>query len=172
MNQIDEEATPEPLAEKEIELLYISVNKRTNLEIYLQGPYEDDSYKNVVPGTVIDSHSGVASSGGGPTDSKPVEFYLISQSQRQGMNYPCKYSILHDTVGESISKVELLSYKLCHLYFNIGGPIKVPAPVQYAYKLAHLVAEKNELGLENGPDQEPLRIHESFQQKDSTLYFI
>ena len=67
---------------KDIELIYIGVNKKTNLEIYLQGPYEDDSYKNVVPGTVIDSHSGITSSGGvnGDGSPKPVDFYLVSQS--------------------------------------------------------------------------------------------
>ena len=68
------------------------------------------------------------------------------------MNYPCKYSIVHDTIGENLGKVELLTYKLCHLYFNYGGPIRVPAPVQYAHKLAYLVAEKNEMALENGPE--------------------
>ena len=78
------------------------------------------------------------------------------------MSYPCKYTILYDTVGETLSNVELLSYKLCYLYFNIGGPIKIPAPILYAHKLANLVAEKNELGLEGGPEGKPLRIHESF----------
>ena len=41
----------------DIELLYIVVNKKTNKEIYAQGIYEDDSYKNAVPGTVLDSHN-------------------------------------------------------------------------------------------------------------------
>ena len=41
------------------------VNKKINLELYGQGVYEEDSYKNVVQGTVIDSHSGIASGGSG-----------------------------------------------------------------------------------------------------------
>ena len=52
------------------------VNKRTNLEIYAQGIYEDDSYKNVVSGTVLDHNSGIASVG---SEKNPMEFYLISQ---------------------------------------------------------------------------------------------
>lgn len=131
--------------------MYIVVNKKTNVEIYAQGEYEDDSYKNPVPGTVLDSHNGLQQ----PSKS-PVEFYLISQSTRFGMAMPCKYTILYDTIGESLSNIELLSYKLCHLYFNIGGPIRMPAPILYAHKLAYLVAEKNDLGLDNGPDQEPI----------------
>lgn len=89
-----------------------------------------------------------------------------------GLAFPCKYTILHDTIGSSLSDIELLSYKLCHLYFNICGPIKIPAPILYAHKLANLVAEKNELELEDGPERDPIKIHESFQQRDSTLYFI
>ena len=149
--------------ENKIELCYIVVNKKTNTEMYAQGEYEDDSYKNPVPGTVIDVHSGIC---------QPNEFFLISQSQKMGIAYPCKYTILYDTIGATLSDIELLSYKLCHLYFNIGGPIKIPAPILYAHKLANLVAEKNELGLEDGPEKEPLKIHESFQSRDSTLYFI
>jgi aubergine-like protein len=150
-------------SEDEIELCYIVVNKKTNTELYAQGVYEDDSYKNPVPGTVIDCHSDL---------TRATEFFLISQSQKQGLAFPCKYTILHDTIGCPISDLELLSYKLCHLYFNIPGPIKIPAPILYAHKLANLVAERNELELENGPEREPIKIHESFQGRDSTLYFI
>jgi hypothetical protein len=45
--------------ESEIQLLYIVVSKKTNFEMYAQGIYEEDDYKNVVPGTVIDSRSGI-----------------------------------------------------------------------------------------------------------------
>ena len=61
---------------------------------------------------------------------------------------------------------------MCYLYFNVGGPIRYPAPILYAHKLANLVAEKNPLELEDGPDREPINIHESFMQNHSTLFFI
>ena len=37
-----------------------------------------------------------------------------------------------------MKKIELeqLTYALCHFYFNWAGPIKVPAPCQYAHKIA------------------------------------
>ena len=57
----------------DIELLYIVVNKKTNVEIYAQGEYEEDSYKNAVPGTVLDCHNGLQQPSKGP-----VEFYLVS----------------------------------------------------------------------------------------------
>lgn len=37
-----------------------------------------------------------------------------------------------------LGKIDLehLTFALCHFYFNWAGPIKVPAPVQYAHKIA------------------------------------
>jgi len=34
-----------------------------------------------------------------------------------------------------------LTYKLTHLYYNWPGTVRVPAPCQYAHKLAFLVGE-------------------------------
>ena len=33
---------------------------------------------------------------------------------------------------------QMLTYKMTHLYFNWQGTIRVPAPCQYAHKLAFL----------------------------------
>ena len=37
-----------------------------------------------------------------------------------------------------ITKLELehFTFALCHFYYNWAGPIKVPAPCQYAHKIA------------------------------------
>jgi len=147
-----------------IELLFITVNKMTRMEIYAQGIYEDDSYKNTVSGTVLDFESEVTSSAN--------EFYLVSQNMKMGMSMPSKYTIVHDSVGSTLSDVQLLCYKLCYLYFNVQGPIRVPAPIMYADKLAALVAEKNELELEDGPERQPIKIHDTFMQPHSSLFFI
>ena len=60
------------------------------------------------------------------------------------MSLPTKYTILHDTIGEDLFKIETLTYRLCYLYFNVCGSVNVPAPIIYAHKLANLVADKNE----------------------------
>lgn len=37
-----------------------------------------------------------------------------------------------------MTKLELehFTFALCHFYYNWAGPIKVPAPCQYAHKIA------------------------------------
>lgn len=40
-----------------------------------------------------------------------------------------------------ISLLQRLSYKLTHMYYNWPGTVRVPAPCQYAHKLAYQVGE-------------------------------
>ena len=37
--------------------------------------------------------------------------------------------------------IQALTYKLTHLYYNWPGTVRVPAPCQYAHKLAFLVGK-------------------------------
>jgi hypothetical protein len=91
------------------------------------------SFKNTIPGTVVNS---------GITQKSLREFYLVSTYARQGMPKPTRYVLLHDTLNVPQEQFELLTYKLCHSYFNVAGPISVPAPVMYAHKLASLVGNR------------------------------
>ena len=43
------------------------------------------------------------------------------------------------SVGLKPDHIQRLSYKLTHLYYNWPGTIRVPAPCQYAHKLASLI---------------------------------
>ena len=46
------------------------------------------------------------------------DFFLISQSVRQGTVGPTHYNILADTTGMQPDHFQRLSYKLTHMYFN------------------------------------------------------
>lgn len=108
-------------------------------------------------GTVIDSTV---------TDRDTYEFYLVSVAARQGMTTPTRFSVLYDSIGESPDKIECLTYKLCHTYYNVSGAIKEPSCIRYAHRLAALVGERG------GRNKAPPVIHRDFENRDPCLYFI
>jgi aubergine-like protein len=40
-----------------------------------------------------------------------------------------------------IEALARLAYKLCHMYYNWPGAVKVPAPVMMAHRLAYFVGQ-------------------------------
>ena len=84
---------------------------------------------NPLPGTIVDSDV---------TRPERYEFFCVSQSVRAGTVSPTNYNIIQDTTSFKPQNQQQLVYKLTHLYFNWMGTIRVPAPCQYAHKLAYL----------------------------------
>merc|ERR1712110_1090947 len=87
---------------------------------------------NPPSGTVVDSDV---------TLPERYDFYLVSQSVNQGTVNPTSYNVVKDTSGLLPKHIQALTYKLTHLYYNWPGTVRVPAPCQYAHKLAFLVGE-------------------------------
>ena len=46
------------------------------------------------------------------------DFFLVSQSVRQGTVSPTHYNVIHDTTGLKPDHMQRLTYKLTHLYYN------------------------------------------------------
>jgi len=67
------------------------------------------------------------------------DFYLVSQSVRQGTVNPTSYNIVENTTQLTPDHFQKLTYKLCHLYYNWPGTVRVPDVCQYAHKLAFLI---------------------------------
>jgi aubergine len=107
----------------------IIVNKRINTRIFLK---QGNNPQNPVSGTIVDTTI---------TLPERYDFFLVSQSVRQGTVAPTSYNIIHDTSGLTPDRMQMLTYKYCHLYYNWSGCTRVPAVVQYAHKLAFLVGE-------------------------------
>nr|AEX87966.1 Otiwi4 [Sterkiella histriomuscorum] len=145
------------VAQDSIKLMYINVCKRINTRLFAQGEIVDQ-FKNPIPGVVVNTTI---------TERDLREFYLVSCQSRQGMVKPTRYTIIHDTIfnGQNTDMIEMLTYKLCHTYFNVAGSISIPAPVQYAHKLAALVGERGT------KEREPPQVHMKFEDS-SGLYFI
>lgn len=66
------------------------------------------------------------------------DFFLVSQDVRQGTVSPTNYNVVLDEMAMPADRLQLLTYKMCHLYFNWSGTVAVPAPCQYAHKLAYI----------------------------------
>lgn len=108
----------------------VVVQKRINTRIFakLNGAELD----NPAPGTVVDH-----------TITRPdwCDFFLVSQKVRQGTVSPTHYVVVRNSTGLSPDQMQRLTYKLTHLYYNWPGTVRVPAPCQYAHKLANLVGD-------------------------------
>ncbi len=94
------------------------------------------------------------------------EFFMISQAAKVGVPVPTRYTLMN-TLGDNsgadkktVEDLRLLTYKLCYLYYNVSGSIKVPAPVQYA----NMLQKQIQMAGKNLPKQE--------LNKRSGVYYI
>ncbi|NXE70839.1 PIWL2 protein, partial [Calcarius ornatus] len=69
------------------------------------------------------------------------DFFLLAHHSRQGCSVPTRYICMWNTANLSSEHLQRLTFKLCHLYWNWPGTIRVPAPCKYAHKLALLVGQ-------------------------------
>ena len=86
----------------------------------------NDQPSNPPSGTVVDDVV---------TLPERYDFFLVSQSVRQGTVNPTSYNVIEDSSGLKPEHIQKLTYKLCHLYYNWPGTVRVPAPCQYAHKV-------------------------------------
>jgi len=110
-----------------VQFAYIIVSKRINARFFQMTGTKP---MNPPSGSVVDDVV---------TLPERHDFYLVSQSVRQGTVNPTSYNIIKNTSQLKPDHIQLLTYKLCHLYYNWPGTVRVPAVCQYAHKLAFLV---------------------------------
>ncbi|XP_076285684.1 argonaute 3 [Lasioglossum baleicum] len=110
-------------------LTIIVVHKRINTRLFAKNPR---GLENPIPGTIVDTCI---------TRSNVYDFFLVSQNVRMGTVSPTRYIVVYDSKNMKAEHIQRLTYKLCHLYYNWPGTVKVPAPCQYAHKLVSLVGQ-------------------------------
>ncbi|XP_072043848.1 piwi-like protein 1 [Amphiura filiformis] len=110
----------------------VVVKKRINNRFFYAPNPNANTHANPPPGTIIDKDV---------TKPDLYDFFLVSQSVRQGTVTPTHYNVIWDTSGLKLDHIQRLTYQLCHLYYNGRGTIRVPAPCLYAHKLAFLVGQ-------------------------------
>jgi len=153
--------TPKP------ELIFICVNKRMTAKFFSGDTLHSGGLSNPDQGTVVSEEI---------TTGK--DFYLISQRTTQGSATPTHYFVLSHwnnvndeyvdcsaKISEDLmQKLQIFTYKLCYMYYNWSGSIKVPAPIQYAHKLSNLIGDRWR------PNNHMIP-HKAFE-KYKSLYFI
>jgi aubergine len=82
----------------------------------------------------------------------------VSQHVGQGTVAPTAYNIVFNSSNLSKDKLQMLTYKFTHLYYNWSGTTRIPAVSQYAKKLAFLTSQS----LEG-------KVHENLER---SLYFL
>ncbi|XP_021559146.1 piwi-like protein 3 [Neomonachus schauinslandi] len=112
-----------------VKLTFIVVKKRINTRFFVES---EGRLRNPLPGTVIDVEV---------TKRQWYDFFIVSQSVKDGTVTPTHYNVIHDTVRFTPDRIQCLTYRLCHMYYNLPGVIRVPAPCHYAHKLAYLVGQ-------------------------------
>nr|SIP62985.1 Piwi Like RNA-Mediated Gene Silencing 1 [Protopterus annectens] len=110
-------------------LSVIVVKKRVSTRFFA---HSGGRLQNPPPGTVIDVEV---------TRPEWYDFFIVSQSVRVGTVTPTHYNVVYDSSALKPDHMQRLTYKLCHMYYNWPGIIRVPAPCQYAHKLAFLVGQ-------------------------------
>ncbi|KAI0979118.1 hypothetical protein GJ496_007482 [Pomphorhynchus laevis] len=111
-------------------ITFIVVKKQGSARFFLRQGGGPDSIANPPAGTIVD-HT--------VTNSNWRDFYLIPQKVTQGTATPSHFNVILDECQFSMDFIQDMTFKLCHMYFNWTGPIRVPAMCQYAHKLAFLV---------------------------------
>lgn len=101
------EGIKEILKDEPYKLSFVIVTKRINTRFFLK--LERPNLDNPLPGTVVDTEV---------TRPERYEFFLVSQSVRQGTVGPTNYNVIEDTSGFPPKNMQALTYKLCHMYFN------------------------------------------------------
>lgn len=47
------------------------------------------------------------------------DFYIVSQTSNSGTVTPTHYNVIYDTKGLTPNQVQCLTYRLCHMYYNL-----------------------------------------------------
>lgn len=135
-------------------ILYILVNKKPKSRIFEgTGRGKNINYSNPEPGSIIfeDLSQGYK------------EFHLASAVVREGTCTPVSFKVAYENRPEfPLEAVSELTYNQTYGYFNWTGSVRVPAPLQYANKLA-----KQYSGI-----GEELKTEEKNSQLKSTLFFL
>ena len=119
---------------------YILVNKRSSIKFFEIDTEEtldnnnENFYQNPENGLLVTRKA---------VRNDVFEYYIQPQKVGQGTATPTNYRVMYGTMNMH-NLLPKLSFDLCFLYSNWRGPVRIPAPLKYAEKLAKIKYMINE----------------------------
>jgi len=119
---------------------YILVNKRSSIKFFEIDTEEtldnnnENFYQNPENGLLVTRKA---------VRNDVFEYYIQPQKVNQGTATPTNYRVMYGTMNMH-NLLPKLSFDLCFLYSNWRGPVRIPAPLKYAEKLAKIKYMINE----------------------------
>jgi aubergine-like protein len=126
-----------------IKYYYVLVNKKSSLKFFEESTYNNNRRnRNNDKGIYDNPDSGLLICDKLISSDK-FEFYIQPQKVTQGTATPTCFQVEYGNMDcpEILPK---LTFDLCFLYSNWRGPVRVPAPLKYAEKLAKSKAGVND----------------------------
>ena len=125
-----------------IKYYYVLVNKKSSLKFFEESTYNNKKNRNNDKGIYDNPDSGLLICDK-LINSDKFEFYIQPQKVTQGTATPTCFQVEYGNMNcpEILPK---LTFDLCFLYSNWRGPVRVPAPLKYAEKLAKSKAGVND----------------------------
>jgi aubergine len=111
-------------------IVLVVVNKRINARFYAS---QGGKVNNPPLGTIVDR---------AVTEKVGYDFYVMPAKATQGAMTPTHFHVVYDDSGLNCNELQALAYRMCYSYYNWSGSIRVPAPCQYAHKLAYQYGER------------------------------
>lgn len=109
-------------------ILYIFVDKKISTRLFEK---QNGHVINPGPGTLVDQ--GIVEEDGKNT----FDFYMVSNNNpKTATALPVHYSVAMNTTSMNKEEIEQFTHHQCYNYYGFGGPIKTPACVKYAQKMA------------------------------------
>lgn len=106
---------------------YILVNKKVNLKFFeKEDNFGQKKYFNPDSGLLILNDL---------VERDIFEFYIQPQMVNSGCATPTSFQVAFGDLNIS-DELPKITYDLCYMYSNWKGPVRVPAPLKYAEKLA------------------------------------
>ncbi|EAR94948.1 piwi-like Twi9p protein (macronuclear) [Tetrahymena thermophila SB210] len=112
-------------------LAFFQVNRKIGQKFY-QSPQGDKvEVSNPASGTIVASQ----------VVQNNFEFFMAAQHCNSGVCTPTKYTCLYNNTNLKEDQIWQLTYYQTFNYYNWQGPVRVPAAMKYAEKLAKFVSD-------------------------------